>query len=175
MGASPEFVSLSLNSAAVLRPGGSGLDCRTRPRVLQASTRFSLRQRNRGKRDACRWVRGKPHDSQRQSAEATVFSPLRHSRRPPAAPHRPRRCAPAGTWSGRAVRQSCAKASGRRWVAGGRWHSWLPAGGSALGRTEIPAAPHGCTGTAAVSRGREKKILLWSYILVSWYIFTICV
>lgn len=53
-------------SAVVLRPGGSGLDCRTLPRVLQASTRFSFRQRNRDKQDACRWERGKRHDSGQQ-------------------------------------------------------------------------------------------------------------
>lgn len=63
---SPAYVSLSLNSAAVLRPGGSGLDCRTLPRVLQAPTRFSLKQRNRDKQDACRREGGKQHDSGQQ-------------------------------------------------------------------------------------------------------------
>lgn len=75
-----------------------------------------------------------------------------HSHHSPATQPFPRRGVPAGTLSGKGARQSCAKASEQLWAAGRRWHSWLPAGGSGLGRRGSPAAPHDWRAKAAGGR-----------------------
>lgn len=81
-----------------------------------------------------------------------------HSHRSPTIQLFPRCCVPAGTLSGKGVHRSCAKASEQLWAVGRHWHSWLPAGGSGLGRRETPAAPHDWRGKAAGGRKNGSTI-----------------